>query len=118
MKQPAAFVTTPPKDNPVPEGSTGSDEATAPSAGPLSSASVPSNSQVYQLDTAGPAGTIPVQPTFPPMSQFVVQQVQTWQSPYPPPEHIKEYEKILPGTFDRILKMAEQAQAEIGRAHV
>jgi uncharacterized membrane protein len=52
-------------------------------------------------------------PTFPPPGAQVVsiQQVQQWQSPYPPPEHIKEYEAILPGTFDRIVKMAEQAQA-------
>ena len=45
-----------------------------------------------------------------PGPQLMIQQVQHWQSPYPPPEHIKEYEAILPGTFDRIIKMAEEAQ--------
>jgi uncharacterized membrane protein len=37
--------------------------------------------------------------------------MQTWQGPYPPPEAIERYEKILPGTFDRILSMAERMEA-------
>lgn len=40
-----------------------------------------------------------------------VQQMQHWQGPYPPPEAVERYEKALPGTFDRMIKMAEQLQA-------
>lgn len=42
--------------------------------------------------------------------QQVVQQVQLWQGPYPPPEALREYERIQPGAFNRMLTMAEQAQ--------
>ncbi len=35
---------------------------------------------------------------------------QSWQGPYPPPEAVERYEKSLPGTFDRMIKMAEQLQ--------
>ena len=38
------------------------------------------------------------------------QTLQVWQGPYPPPEAIERYEKILPGTFNRILTMAENLQ--------
>ena len=38
------------------------------------------------------------------------QQVQSWQGPFPPPDAIRSYEETLPGAFDRILKMAEEAQ--------
>jgi uncharacterized membrane protein len=31
---------------------------------------------------------------------------------FPPPEAVKAYEQILPGSFDRILKMAEKAQQD------
>ena len=37
--------------------------------------------------------------------------MQSWQGPYPPPEAIERYEKSLPGTFDRILSMAERMEA-------
>jgi uncharacterized membrane protein len=39
------------------------------------------------------------------------QALQIWQSPYPPPDAIERYEKINPGSFDRILKMVERLQA-------
>lgn len=42
--------------------------------------------------------------------KLLVQQMQSWQGPFPPPEAIKQYELVLPGTFDRMLKMAEEAQ--------
>jgi uncharacterized membrane protein len=71
----------------------------------------PVHIQLSPPGSGAPAGILLNQPAFPPPSQFLVQQVQTWQSPYPPPEHIKEYEAALPGAFDRILKMAEQGQA-------
>ncbi|GEM_PF-6792806 len=40
-----------------------------------------------------------------------VMQMQA-HGPFPPPAAIKEYELILPGTFDRIFKMAEKAQSD------
>jgi uncharacterized membrane protein len=36
------------------------------------------------------------------------QTFQVWPSPYPPPE--ARYEKVLPGSFDRILRMVENLQ--------
>lgn len=42
---------------------------------------------------------------------FIHQQIEAWQGPFPPPEAVREYEKILPGTFNRLITMAEQAQA-------
>jgi uncharacterized membrane protein len=40
-----------------------------------------------------------------------VGQAQFWQSPFPPPEAVERYEAILPGAFDRILRMNEELQA-------
>jgi uncharacterized membrane protein len=34
-----------------------------------------------------------------------------WQAPFPPPQAVCEYEQILPGTWNRLLGMAEKAQA-------
>jgi uncharacterized membrane protein len=34
-----------------------------------------------------------------------------WMAPFPPPRAVLEYEEILPGTWDRLLKMAEEAQS-------
>ncbi len=39
--------------------------------------------------------------------KFEVQQVQHYQGPLPHPEHFAQFENILPGAADRILKMAE-----------
>jgi uncharacterized membrane protein len=51
----------------------------------------------------------------------VQQTVQLWQGQYPPPEAIEHYEKVLPGSFDRMIAMAERLQAaqieESRRAH-
>lgn len=44
-----------------------------------------------------------------PTSQQIL--VQATQSPYPPPDHVRQYEEILPGVFDRIVTMTERAQA-------
>lgn len=43
----------------------------------------------------------------------VTQQTQslTWQAPFPPPEAVERYEKVCPGSFDRIVKMAERMEA-------
>jgi hypothetical protein len=44
-------------------------------------------------------------------------QVQVWQGQFPPPEAIERYERVQPGAFDRILKMAErQQESDIGAA--
>jgi uncharacterized membrane protein len=51
--------------------------------------------------------------TYPPApgTAIAVQAQQTiWQGPYPPPEAIERYETVLPGSFDRILKMVEKLQ--------
>jgi uncharacterized membrane protein len=37
-------------------------------------------------------------------------QAQFWQGQLPPPDAMEHYEKVLPGSFDRILKMAERQQ--------
>ena len=69
--------------------------------------------QAPQISPANPSGLSGAanQPIFPSHGAHVVsiQQVQQWQYPYPPPEDIKEYEAVLPGAFDRMMKMAEQA---------
>jgi uncharacterized membrane protein len=39
------------------------------------------------------------------------QQTVVWQGQYPPPEAVERYEKILPGAFDRMIRMAEQLQS-------
>jgi uncharacterized membrane protein len=44
---------------------------------------------------------------------FAVQQVQVWQGQFPPPEAIERYEAINPGTFDRLVTMAERQQQAV-----
>jgi len=39
------------------------------------------------------------------------QTLQVWQGQYPPPEAVEHYERILPGSFDRMIGMAERLQA-------
>jgi uncharacterized membrane protein len=52
-----------------------------------------------------------------PQGAFVVPAVQTqqtlqvWQGQYPPPDAVERYDKVLPGAFDRIVRMVEQLQA-------
>jgi len=41
----------------------------------------------------------------------IVQQAMHWQGPYPPPDAVERYERVLPGTFNRLITMAEQLQA-------
>jgi uncharacterized membrane protein len=41
---------------------------------------------------------------------IIQQQAIHWQGPYPPPEAVERYEHVLPGTFDRLITMAEQLQ--------
>jgi uncharacterized membrane protein len=66
------------------------------------------------------AGSIPIgEPVHVPMLTAQIQQsLQSWQGPYPPPEAVERYEKILPGTFDRMIGMAERLQeAQIAEAN-
>jgi uncharacterized membrane protein len=69
--------------------------------------------QVPQMDAArgGLLGAAN-QPIFPASAAHVVsiQHVQQWQSPFPPPKDVKEYEAVLPGAFDRMVTMVEQSQ--------
>jgi uncharacterized membrane protein len=39
------------------------------------------------------------------------QQIEMWHGPFPPPQAVHEYEQLLPGSWDRLLRMAEEAQA-------
>ncbi len=50
----------------------------------------------------------------PPGVQFqqVSLQLQQQHPLFPPPDAIQAYEKVLPGAFDRIIKMAEKAQRD------
>jgi uncharacterized membrane protein len=46
-----------------------------------------------------------------PAAMLLAAAQQTWTGPYPPPEAAERFEKLLPGSFNRILTMAEQTQA-------
>lgn len=39
-----------------------------------------------------------------------IQQLERYSGPLPHPKHVKEYEEVCPGCFDRILAMAEAEQ--------
>jgi uncharacterized membrane protein len=57
-----------------------------------------------------PIGVItPTTGILPPIAQQTVQ--ITWQGQYPLPEAIERYEKVLPGSFDRMIAMAERLEA-------
>lgn len=45
-----------------------------------------------------------------PLAALQSQQTVNWQGPYPPPDFVEHYEKILPGVFDRMIAMAEKLQ--------
>ncbi len=61
--------------------------------------------------SAGSSGDAPAEVG----SSIVAQHVQNsvvhvWQGQFPPPEALERYEAILPGSFERILAMAERLQ--------
>lgn len=61
-----------------------------------------------------PIGGLPIgQIVFPPVAGGMIFGVaqQSWQAPYPPPEAAERLEALHPGTFGRILVMAEREQA-------
>jgi uncharacterized membrane protein len=59
-----------------------------------------------------PAGLVGLLPGGPAalLTGMQIQQTQVWQGHLPPPEAIERYEALLPGAFDRLLKMAEKQQ--------
>jgi uncharacterized membrane protein len=71
------------------------------------------------VPTATPTTGSPYNP-LPQQQVLVLGTGDSWEGPFPPPEVLYEYEKILPGSFDRLLKMAERSQAgtieALGRA--
>src|SRR5437870_316078 len=60
------------------------------------------------LGVGGPIA-VPV-PGIVPIAQ-TQQTVQLWQGQYPPPDAVEHYERVLPGSFDRMIAMAERLQA-------
>jgi uncharacterized membrane protein len=48
----------------------------------------------------------------------VVQSVQSISGPLPSPEIIAEYDRILPGAADRIIRMAENEQTHTHEMHI
>jgi len=58
---------------------------------------------------AGSPIPIPIPLTIP--AAQTQQVVQLWQGQYPPPDAVEHYEKVLPGSFDRMIAMAERLQA-------
>jgi uncharacterized membrane protein len=82
---------------------------------------IPAESQQQQDAAAASAGPVQATAHFPyPVGTSggtVGVQQEIWQSPYPPPHAIERYEKVCPGTLDRILGMAERLQeAQITQA--
>src|SRR5947208_2283302 len=83
---------------------------------PPPAAAVPANVLAAQLLLAGAmrggsigplGGAVPI---VLPVAQ-TQEVVQIWQGQYPPPESVEHYEKVLPGSFDRMIAMAERLQA-------
>ena len=61
---------------------------------------------------ANPPDSIPVGVPFG-APAFAVQQVQVWQGQFPPPDAIERYEAVHPGTFGRLVTMAERQQQAV-----
>jgi uncharacterized membrane protein len=64
----------------------------------------------------GPAPGIPLQG-----NSFMFQppqaQLRVWQGQFPPPEAVEHYDKVLPGTFNRLITMTEKLlDAQIAEA--
>jgi uncharacterized membrane protein len=55
-----------------------------------------------QRVTAAPQLTLP----------GILQEGQHWTGAYPPPEAVERYERVLQGSFNRMVTMAEQLQAQ------
>jgi uncharacterized membrane protein len=87
-----------------------------PTTQPPTQPSVPSSVQ-GPINVSVPLPGLLLAAASQPQGAFVVPAVQTqqtlqvWQGQYPPPDAVERYEKVLPGAFDRIVRMAEQLQA-------
>ncbi len=99
----------PPKSEPPPQPISGS--AVSPETGSAAAPAIPHQVSIPPALAAQLAARIAASGAFPaaPMLQMGV--AQMWQGPYPPPEAMERYERILPGAFERIIKMAENLQA-------
>ena len=102
------------ENNSIPENSP-SEVPDGVSAGPPVGVAPAARLQMQVPEMAAASGGLfgaANQPIFPSHAAHVVsiQQVQQWQSPFPPPKDVKEYEAILPGAFDRMVTMVEQSQ--------
>lgn len=67
-----------------------------------------------QQETAQAVGNIFQQQPSPPNIQFAAT-AQVTQGPYPPPDVLAGYERVLPGAAERILKLAETEAANRNR---
>jgi uncharacterized membrane protein len=65
---------------------------------------LPQQTQPNPPNMNAPFGVPPIQAT------IIAHQQQLWHGPYPPPDAVERYEKVLPGTFDRFIRMAEELQ--------
>jgi len=70
------------------------------------SASAPESEQVDV-----PSYPEPMMFPYAPVIGMGLQQVQMWHAPFPPPQAVRDYEHVLPGSWDRLLTMAEESQA-------
>lgn len=57
----------------------------------------------------GPIMGMPL-PMVIPQAPTAQAQVQLWQGQFPPPDAVKQYEQVLPGSFNRMIAMAERLQ--------
>lgn len=62
--------------------------------------------------------TEPIKQQPPKSSAAIVQVASAFSGPIPPPNILKQYDDIVPGAADRILKMAEQQSAHRQRLEV
>jgi len=117
--------TEPSKD--APEPTTGANQPDSDAEAGAESGLIPSRAQMQAImegaaaQQSGPYQMLPqfnigLQPGTPaallgqlPVSTMQIQ-AKFWQGQLPPPDAMEHYEKVLPGSFDRILKMAERQQ--------
>ena len=108
-----------PQQNP-PESNLSASQQQAPTAQPQAQ-QIPPAVLARFIASAAARGALPYAPGpasgpgIPVMLPFAMpqahQNVQLWQGQYPPPDAVQQYEKVLPGAFNRMVAMAEQLQA-------
>ena len=112
-----------PPANPPPEPGKSADDTTPPAETPQAPpplSQIPAHlapllaAQHNSLPYLGGPSMMPpfLPPGIPlPRGMQVQIQAQFWQGQFPPPDVIEKYEKITPGSFDRIIQMAEKLQS-------